>query len=332
MPATEGQFGRLLEPGVRKIFFGTYREKKEQYSQVVKTPTSKKAIETDYRFGGLGKWNQKATLESTEYDSPTNGQLITYQHVTFSRGFQVEKELYDDDQYNTINKLPQSLARAARATIEGIGVRPYQYAFVTHNTLVGSSANYDGVALCSNAHPRLDGGVNISNLASGALNEDNLKLALLLGAQQVDDRGILVQCDYKILAVPRALEFVAKQVIKSAMSTSTTYVNSSTTAGFQPNAINPIQDSVRVVVLDYLLPLNKNTNLPFNPETDTLSDMVYPWFIIDPTVAEVNYFWREKLNFKGMNDFDTDIAKYKGRFRCSVGYSDFRGVVGSPGH
>jgi hypothetical protein len=41
--------------------------------------------------------------------------------------------------------------------------------------------------------------------------------------------------------------------------------------------------------------------------------------------------WREKLSFKNETDFDTDVAKYKGRMRFSYGWSDHRGIIGSDG-
>jgi hypothetical protein len=37
------------------------------------------------------------------------------------------------------------------------------------------------------------------------------------------------------------------------------------------------------------------------------------------------------LEFKNMEDFDTMQAKYRAYMRFSVGYSDYRGLVGSLG-
>jgi hypothetical protein len=89
---------------------------------------------------------------------------------------------------------------------------------------------------------------------------------------------------------------------------------------------NVIQNGLRVLVLNYLQPLDSGTNLP------SAAGTAYPWFLIDPTIAELLFFWRKRLEFKSETDFDTDQYKYKGYMRYSYGYSEFRGVIGSPGH
>jgi hypothetical protein len=103
----------------------------------------------------------------------------------------------------------------------------------------------------------------------------------------------------KILVVPGALEFTAEKIAKSIQL-----------PGTNNNDINPMRGRFQVIVLDYLTDSNN-------------------WFLLDPDLHELNFFWREKLNFKSTDDFDTDIAKYKGRMRFSYGWSDHRGVLGA---
>jgi len=45
----------------------------------------------------------------------------------------------------------------------------------------------------------------------------------------------------------------------------------------------------------------------------------------------LNYFWRVRPEFKQDNSFDTGMALFKARMRCSQGWSDWRGVWGSKG-
>ena len=47
-------FGKLLEPGLRKIFFQTYAEVPEQFSKIYNVLKSNKAKETDYGLGAFG--------------------------------------------------------------------------------------------------------------------------------------------------------------------------------------------------------------------------------------------------------------------------------------
>ena len=46
---------------------------------------------------------------------------------------------------------------------------------------------------------------------------------------------------------------------------------------------------------------------------------------------ELNFFWRVKPEFKNEEDFDTFVSKYRGYMRYSLGFSDWRGMVGSTG-
>ena len=55
------------------------------------------------------------------------------------------------------------------------------------------------------------------------------------------------------------------------------------------------------------------------------------WFILTNVKDGLKYFNRRKEEFGTENDFDTENAKFKATFRCSFGWTDPRGVYGSPG-
>src|SRR5689334_17624464 len=110
-------FGRLLEPGLRKIFMETYTEVPEQYSKIFNVQNSNKAIETDLRMTGFGLWDKKDSAGMVQYQDTVDPLALQYVHEEFASGFTVERKLIDDEQYNQINKMSAALARAARATI-----------------------------------------------------------------------------------------------------------------------------------------------------------------------------------------------------------------------
>lgn len=306
MALASAQFGRLLEPGLRKIFMETYKEIPEQYSQVFNVQNSNKAIETDLRMGGFGLWEKKDSMGSVSFQDTPNTQALQYIHEEFSSGFTVERKLVDDEQYNQIGKMSSALARAARATIETKAAGVLNNAFTQNG--------FDGQPLISASHVRLDGGSMSNRLAStdgagaadGALSDRNLKAALIQTRRQVDDKGILIQVQPKILVVPPSLEFVANTIIQSAN------ISAQGTGSGMTNDKNLLQSRLRVVVMDYL--------------TSSTA-----WFLIDPTVAQLNFFWRRRLEFKNEEDFNTMQAKYRGYMRFSCGYSDYRGIFGSLG-
>jgi phage major head subunit gpT-like protein len=299
-------FGRLLEPGLRKVFMETYQELPEQYSKVFNVQTSNKAIETDLRMGGFGLWDKKDSAGSVQYQDPTDTQALQYIHEEFASGFTVERKLVDDEQYNQISKMSKSLGRAARATIETKAIEIFNNAFTVNG--------FDGQPLISAAHKRLDGGTMSNRLAAtdgagavdGALSDRNLKAALIQTRRQVDDRGILIQVQPKKLIVPPSLEYQARTLLESAN------LSANGTGSGITNDKNTINGKLEVVVMDYL---SSNT----------------AWFLLDPTVAELNFFWRKRLEFKQEDDFSTMQAKYRGYMRFSCGYSDYRGIFGSLG-
>lgn len=298
--AVTQSFAKLLEPGLRKVFFGTYKEKPEQFSQVFNVDKSEKAIETDLRQPGFTQWGTKSQMDSTEYEDIDDPIIAQYRHITYSKGFQVTKEMVDDEQYNIINKKPKELARTARATIETLA------ASVLNDAFTAKATNPMGEPLISDQHQLLGKNVGslkgVNFLGTGKpLSESNLELMFKLGREQIDETGNKIQMNPKLLVVPAALEFTAEKIAKSIQL-----------PGTNNNDINPMRGRFQVIVMDYL--------------TDPTA-----WFLIDPDLNPLQWFWREKLNFKSTNDFDTDMAKYKGRFRCSFGWTDWRGILGAKG-
>ena len=164
-------FGALLEPGLRKIFFETYDELPEQFSKVLNMNKSTKAKETDWGMGAFGDWTQRATnLSPVSYATLSPGLERTYTHNAFTQGFMIERELYDDEQYRQINKFPKAMARSGRAKVEKDAI----------TVLTGAFTNdiYDAKKLCDNSHPLLDSSSVGDNLVTGALSDANLKIAI----------------------------------------------------------------------------------------------------------------------------------------------------------
>jgi len=295
-------FGKLLEPGLRKIFFETYAEVPEQFSKLYKMNTSKKAKEHDYGLGAFGDWTERATgLSEVDYETISPGLERTYTHKAFTKGFMIERELYDDEQYRQINKFPAAMARAGRAFVEKEAAKLYNRAFLVSNAI------YDGKALIGSGKVLLDNTtVTGTNIVTGALSDTTLKTALRIMRETVDEAGNIIGLSPNKLIVPPSLEFAAK-----------TLINSTQVVGSDYNDINAIKGALDVMVYDYIGAAAGGS--------DTA------WFIMDSGRHEMNFFWRIKPEFKWDEDFDTLVSKYRGYMRFSYGVSDWRGIVGSLG-
>lgn len=297
-------FGKLLEPGLRKIFFETYDEIPEQFPKVYNVDTSTKAVERDWGMGAFGDWEIRTSqLDEVAYTTLSPGLDRTYIHDAFTQGFMITREMYDDDQYRQIEKLPKAMARSGRAKVEKDAMKLLINGFDKTNNPI-----YDGEALFSTAHPLLDSTDTCSNLATGALTDANLKEALRIMRETVDEAGNLIQMKATKLIIPPALEDTAIRILKSTQI-----------AGGELNDTNKFLNSygIEVVVLDYL--------------SEAAGGSDTHWFLQDSSRHECNFFWRIRPEFKWNEDFDTFVAKYRGYMRYSFGVSDFRGIVGSTG-
>ena len=304
----EVNFGKLLEPGLRKLFYETFDEVPEQYSKIFKVHNSKKAREVDYGLGAMPLWSEFGTainpnltgdavgdaeMPSVNYVTIPAGLERVYVHKEFAQGFQVERKMVDDEQYGVINKMPKDLARAGRYKVE------MDAASVLNKGFEGTG--YDQKPLFATDHPLLKRGETCSNLIEGELNVENLKKAIIAMRNFKDEAGKKVVYKADTLIVPPALEFKAIELL-----------NSINQADSELNNVNSLKGKLKIVVLDFL-------------ESDTA------WFVMDSSRHELNFFWRVRPEFKQAEDFDTLVAKYRGYMRYSYGYSDYRGIVGSKG-
>jgi len=119
----------------------------------------------------------------------------------------------------------------------------------------------------------------------------------------VDDRGLKVMALPKKLVVHPDNLFQAQIILKSAQLPDTAN-----------NDYNPAMNTMPggVVVMHWL----------------TDSDA---WFIKTDCPNGLMYIWRRQPEFTRDNDFDSENAKFKTTFRCSSGWTDPRGIFGSPG-
>lgn len=298
-------FGKLLYPGLRKIFFETYDEIPEQFPKIFNVETSNSATETDYGMGAFGDWTERADeLSPVAYAKIKEGGEVVYRHKAFTKGFMISRELNDDEKYGQMKKMAKALARAGRAKVEKDAITVLTKGFKSD---VGAIKGRDEKELFHDAHTLVDSSKTCSNLMTGPLNETNLKKAIQMMASQLDEAGNLIQMKATKLIVPPALEDTALRLL-----------HSSQLPGTELNDTNEyLKNRLQVVVMDYL------------GATAGGSDTA--WFLQDGTRHELNFFWRVKPEFKNEEDFDTFVAKYRGYMRYSYGFSDWRGMVGSKG-
>ncbi len=297
MPALRSNFGDLLAPGFRTIFQDKFNEYPAEWPAIFNKLTSERQYEDDSSISGFGFVPEKEEGVGITYDDPIQGYDKRYTHKTYGLGFRVTREMFEDDLYGKMKKMPKALGRSMRITMETDMANVYNRAF--NSSYTGGDAK----ELCATDHPLTGGGTEQNELTNAAdFSDTSLEQALIDIQATTDDRSLILALRAHKLLVHPAGEWNALRVLRSSQDPDSSN-----------NAINPAKGVLPggIVVNHYL--------------TDTDA-----WFILCDD-HEVNAFIRRPVDFDRTNDFDTEDAKFKTTARWSNGFSEWRGIFGSPG-
>src|SRR3990172_1834012 len=140
MTSATGNFAELLWPGIAEIWGNSYKDWKPLYSQIFEMKKATKAFEKEQGVTGLPLASVKEQGNAIAYADPYQGFQKEYVIATYSIGSIVTREMYEDDQYNYINKIPVMLSRSLRQTEETIAFNHLNRAFNTAFTGADASA------------------------------------------------------------------------------------------------------------------------------------------------------------------------------------------------
>jgi len=297
---SSGHFAYALYPGVSKWYQGSYDEFTPQYPEIFTYNKSKRAYEEEVGQTGFGLAPVKNEGQGITYDTQVQGYMKRYTHVTYGIGFVITREMYEDDLYDVAaRRRAQGLAFSMRQTKETIAANVLNRAFTAAYT------GGDGVELCATTHPNKSGGTWKNELTTAAdLSEAALEQARIDIADFQTDRGLKINYKPVGLVIPPELEFEACRILKSVLQNDT--ANNAT------NALKSLGTIPKVIVNNYL--------------TDTDA-----WFIKTGCPDGMKWYERRADEFGMDNDFDTELAKFKATARFSFGWTDPRGIFGSPG-
>jgi len=272
--------------------FEWLKEHPEEYSQFLNVSPLDSAFDEDQVLAGLGLARQKLENEPITYDDPIQGGSKRYIADSYALGWQVSREMMDDDKYAIMRQIPGELMKSCRQSWEQLGANVLSLGFSTVTTA-------DGLALFSTVHPLLGGGT-YSNLLSPAsdLSVTALQDIMILAENMVNDRGLKARIEPTNLWIPPELQFVAGEILQSQ---------------FKPytgnNEVNVMQGRLTPAVLYFL--------------TDTTD-----WFVsCDKHYAK--FRWRQKPVTESADDFDTKGSKHSIFFRCVAGATHWSGWFGS---
>jgi hypothetical protein len=302
MAITRSQLVKELEPGLNALFGMEYKRYENEHEEIFSTETSDRAFEEEVMLTGFGSAPVKTEGAGLAYDTALESFTARYTHETIAMAFALTEEAVEDNLYDRLSaRYTKALARSMANTKQVKG------ASVLNNGFTGGQyAGGDGVALMSTAHPTALG-PNFANrpLVAADLNETSLEQGIIDIAAFTDERGLKVALTARKMIVPKELQFTAERLMKSTLRT-----------GTADNDINAIK-SMGLIPEGYAV-------------NHYLTD-VDAWFLITDAPNGLKMFNRSPIKTAFEGDFDTGNVRYKARERYSFGWSDPRGIYGSPG-
>ena len=301
MAINRAQLVKELVPGLHALFGLEYDSYENQHEEIFDTERSESAFEEEVMLSGFGEAPIKGEGAAVVYDTAQESFTSRYTHETIALAFALTEEAIEDNLYDTLSsRYTRALARSMNTT------KQVKAANVLNNAFNSSFVGGDGKELCATDHPTV-GNIDLRNELSTAsdLNETSLEQSLIDIADFKDERGLKINAQATKLIIPPALQFVADRLMESPgrVQTSDNDINAIRNMGMVPQGY---------VVNNYL--------------TDTDA-----FFIKTDVPNGLKHFVRTPVQTSMEGDFETGNVRYKARERYSFGFSDWRGIFGSPG-
>jgi len=295
-----GSHPKALWPGVKAWFGVGYGEHPEEFRDLFDIETSTQHYEEDVQMSGFGLMPVKNEGSPTAYQGQTQGPVSRYTHVAYSLGFIVTYEELKDNLYEKVaGSRSKALGFSKRQTKEFVAALVYNRAFDTDYT------GGDGQVLACTTHPSAAGSQSNILATAADLSETSLEDLCIQIMGATDYKGLKIALMAMSLHVPRQLWFESNRILKSTLQNDSAM-----------NAINVL----------------KSTNaLPGGIKVNHYFSDSDAYFIRTNVTDGMKMYQRDGFDLKQDNDFDTDNAKAKSYDRYSVGWSDWRGLFGTPG-
>ena len=300
MAISRQQLVKELEPGLNALFGLEYKRYDNEHAEIYDTENSDRAFEEEVMLSGFGNAQTKAEGSGVSFDDAQETFTSRYQHETIALAFAITEEAIEDNLYDRLaSRYTKALARSMANT------KQVKAANVLNNAFDSNFKGGDGKELCADDHPTLAGSFKNELSTSADLNETSLEQSMIDIAQMTDERGLKIAARGVKMIIPSELQFTAERLMKSQGRTGT--------ADNDINAIAAMGMIPQGYVINHFL-------------TDS-----YAFFIKTDVPNGLKMFVRAPIKTAMEGDFDTGNVRYKARERYSFGFSDPRGIFGSPG-
>ena len=303
MAISRSQLVKELEPGLNALFGLEYNRYDNEHAEIFNTETSDRAFEEEVMLSGFGTAATKAEGAMVTFDQASEVYTSRYTHNTVALAFAITEEAIEDNLYDRLaGRYTRALARSMAQSKQITAANVLNNAFDTGGSFNGG----DGKALCTTDHPLANGGSFRNELTTAAdLSETSLEQSLIDIAAFVDERGLKIALQGRRLIIPKELQFTAERIMKS------------------PQRVGTADNDINAKANMGMIPEGYRINHFLN-DTDA-------FFIMTDAPNGLKHFVRSPIKTAIEGDFDTGNVRFKARERYSFGFSDPRGIFGSPG-
>ncbi len=300
MAISRSQLVKELEPGLNALFGLEYKNYANEHEEIFSKENSDRAFEEEVMLSGFGNAGVKPEGQSINYDAATETFTARYTHETLALAFSITEEAIEDNLYDRLaSRYTKALARSMA------NAKQVKAANVLNRAFNSSYTGGDSKELCATDHTIVSGTEQNELTTAADLNETSLEQALIDIAALTDERGLKIAAKGNKMIVPSALQFTAERLLKS------------------PNRVGTADNDINATKNLGMIPQGYTVN-HYLTDTDA-------WFIKTDVPNGLKHFVRAPIKTAMEGDFDSGNVRYKARERYSFGWSDWRGIFGSPG-
>jgi len=300
-PMRSTDFRSVVEPILNEVFDGVYDQRADEWKMVFR---EQKGIPRNYHeepvLYGFGAAPELPDGMPVTYQSGGVLFLQRYLYKVYGLAFALTKVLVEDGDHIRMGQTyAKHLAQSLIETKETLAANVLNRAFTSGYT------GGDGVTLCSSVHPIVNG--TFSNLLStaAALSQTSLEQILIQIRNAVDNNGKRIRLNPTQIVTGPSNVFQAEVLLNSALR-----------AGTMNNDINPVKS----------MGLLSKGQANLSRITSTTS-----WWVQTDAPDGLKLLMRRALDKSMEGDFETDSMRYKATERYDIGWTDPRGVFGTPG-
>ena len=301
MAISRAQLVKELEPGLNALFGLEYNRYDNEAAAIFMTESSDRAFEEEVMLSGFAGASAKAEGAMVTYDNATEVYTSRYTNETIALAFAITEEAIEDNLYDRLaGRYTRALARSMAHTKQVKG------AAILNNAFDANYTGGDGSALCVTNHSLANNSTFSNTLATAAdLSETSLEQGLIDIAAFVDERGLKIALQARRMIIPKENQFTAERILKS------------------PQRVGTADNDINALMHMGMVPEGYFVNHYLN-DSDA-------WFLITDAPNGLKHFVRAPMKTAMEGDFTTGNVRYKARERYSFGFSDWRGIFGSPG-